>query len=184
MKITLINGYDINNSFYNESIENICEYLNKKKVTYHINDLNKLNIKSCTGCDSCQSIKPGLCAINDGINEILKEYLNSDIVIIITPIQFGTCNSTTKKFIDRTEPLCLPYQTFKKGKTIMKNRYDKYPDIVFIGIDDNADTDSIEAFKDTFMNCNLSAASNKVSFQIIKNKLDLGKINFLSLKGK
>ena len=179
MKITLINGHDINNSLYDESIKNICEYLNKNKVNYHINDLNKLNFKSCTGCDSCQSIKPGLCVINDGINDILKEYLNSDIAIIITPIQFGTCNSTTKKFIDRTEPLFLPYQISKKGKTIMKNRYDKYPDIIFIGIADNTDTDSIEAFKDTFMNCNLSAESKKISIQIIKSKLDLEKINFL-----
>lgn len=184
MKITLINGHDINNSLYDESIKNIYEYLNENKVNYHANDLNKLNLKSCTGCDSCQIIKPGLCAINDGINDILKEYLNSDIAIIITPIQFGTCNSTTKKFIDRTEPLFLPYQTSKKGKTIMKNRYDKYPDIIFIGIADNTDAESIEAFKDTFMNCNLSAGSNKISIQIIKNKLDLEKINFLSLKGK
>ena len=44
MKITLINGYDKNNKLYDESIENICEYLNKKKVTYHINDLDKLNL--------------------------------------------------------------------------------------------------------------------------------------------
>ncbi len=179
MKITLINGCDINNTFYNQIIENICEYLNKKEVTYHINDLNKLNLKSCTGCDSCQSLKPGICAINDGINDILKEYLNSDIAIIITPIQFGACNSTTKKFIDRTEPLFLPYQISKKGKTIMKNRYDKYPDIFFIGIADSIDTNSTEAFKDTFINCNLSSASNKISVQIIKNKSDLEEINFL-----
>lgn len=178
MKITLINGYDINNTFYKDIIENIYECLNEKEVTYNVNDLTKLNLKECTGCDSCQSIKPGLCAINDGINEILKEYLNSDIAIIITPIQFGTCNSITKKFIDRTEPLFLPYQVSKKGKTIMKNRYDKYPDIIFIGIADNIDNNSSEAFKDTFINCNLSSASNKISVQAIKNKLDLEKINF------
>lgn len=184
MKITLINGNDRNNDFYDDSMENICEYLNKKKVTYNINDLNKLNLKNCTGCDSCQNIKPGICVINDGINDILKEYLNSDIAIIITPIQFGTCNSTTKKFIDRTQPLFLPYQTTKKGKTIMKKRYAKYPDIIVVGIAYNNDIASIEAFRNTFMNCNLFAESNKTSIQIVKNKLDLEKINFLELKGR
>lgn len=182
MKITLINGYYKNNTLYNESVENICEYLNKKKVTYHMNDLNKINLKSCRGCDFCQSKKPGLCVIDDGINDILKEYLNSDIAIIITTIQFGTCNSTMKKFIDRTEPLFLPYQTSKEGKTIMKNRYDKYPDIIIFGIGDNNDNDSIEAFKNTFMSCNLFAESNKISIGIIKNKMDLENINFLELK--
>lgn len=31
MKIALINGYDKNNNLYDESIENICEYLSRKK---------------------------------------------------------------------------------------------------------------------------------------------------------
>jgi multimeric flavodoxin WrbA len=180
MKITLINGCDTNNTFYNEIIENICEYLKKKEVIYTAKDLNRLNIKICTGCDSCQSIKPGLCAIDDSINDLLKEYVNSDIAIIITSIQFGTCNSITKKFIDRTQPLFLPYQIFKKGKNSMKNRYDKYPDIIFIGIADNTDNDSIEAFKDTFMNCNLSIQSNKVNVLIIDNELDFKNLNICS----
>jgi hypothetical protein len=57
----------------------------------------------------------------------------------------------------------------------MKNRYDKYPDIIVIGIadDNDNDNDSIEAFKNTFINCNLFAESNKIRIQIIKNKLDL-----------
>lgn len=184
MKITIINGYDTNNSIYDGCIKKICRYMDNKKVDYHINDLNEMSFKGCNGCDSCQSVKPGLCAINDGINDILKEYLNSDIAIIITQIHFGICNSTTKRFIDRTEPLFLPYQTLKNGKTIMKNRYDKYPDIIIIGIADDNDNDSIEAFRNTFMNCNLFAESNKISIQIIKNKFDLEKINYLDLRGE
>lgn len=184
MKVTIINGQATNNSIYDSCIKKICRDMDNKKVDYHIIDLNKMNFKGCTGCDSCQSIKPGLCAINDGINEILKGYLSSDIVIIITQIHFGICNSITKRFIDRTEPLFLPYHTLKNGKTIMKNRYDKYPDIIVIGIADDNDDDSIEAFKNTFMNCNLFAESNKINIQIIKNKFDSEKINYLDLRGE
>jgi multimeric flavodoxin WrbA len=179
MKITLINGCNENTILGEETIKKLCEYLNTKGASYNLNNLPKLNLKNCTGCDSCQSIKPGICVINDGINEILKQYLNSDIGIIITPIKFGSCNSTTKIFIDRTEPLALPYQISKKGKTIMKSRYSKYPNIIFIGIADKNDIDSIENFKDTFANCTLSLASNKVDIKIITNNLDMEKFDFL-----
>lgn len=179
MKITLINGCNENNTLYKDTIQNLCEYLNKKQESYTLNNLHNLNLKHCTACDSCQSIKPGICVINDGINDILKQYLNSDIAIIITPIQFGSCNSTTKIFLDRTEPLFLPYQTFKKGKTVMKSRYSKYPNLIFIGITNNDDIDSIKNFKDTFTNCTLSLESDKVDIQIIKNKSDLEKFSFL-----
>ncbi|PJI07617.1 MULTISPECIES: flavodoxin family protein [Clostridium] len=179
MKVTLINGYDKKNDLYEKCIENINRCLDKRGDTFNINDLSKLNIKNCMGCDSCQSIKPGLCAINDGVNEILKEYINSDIAIIITPIRFGTCNSITKKFIDRTEPLFLPYQTSKKGRTVMKNRYDRYPYVIVIGIADNTNESSIKAFRNTFMNCNLFVQGSEIKIEIIENELDLDKINFL-----
>lgn len=179
MKITLINGCNENNTLCKKTIQKLCKYLNKKEGSYTLNDLYNLNLKPCTACDSCQSIKPGICVINDGINDILKQYLDSDIAIIITPIQFGSCNSTTKIFLDRTEPLFLPYQVSKKGKTVIKSRYSKYPNLIFIGIADNNDIDSIKNFKDTFTNCTLSLESDKVDIQIIKNKLDLEKFSFL-----
>jgi multimeric flavodoxin WrbA len=172
MKATIINGYNENNLFNKKITQTICNRLDGKGITYHLNDLTKINPRNCTGCDCCQNIKPGICVIDDGINEVLEQYLHSDIAIIVTPVQFGSCNSITKNFLDRTQPLFLPYQGFKKGKTIMKNRYDKYPDIVFIGIIADNDIDSIETFKDSLINSNLSIASNKVRIQIINENAD------------
>lgn len=179
MKITLINGCDINNDFYNEICGKIHRDLNEKQVIYSVNNLYEFNLKSCKGCDCCQSIKPGICAINDGINDILKDYINSDIAIIITTIRYGTCNSITKKFIDKTQPLFLPYQVKLNGKTKMKSRYDNYPDIICVGISDNVFIESNEAFKNFFEECNLSRASKNVKVKIINNKLDLEEIKFL-----
>jgi multimeric flavodoxin WrbA len=174
LKITIINGYSENNLIYTKVMEKLSESLVKKNIAYKINNLNEINPKNCIGCDCCQNIKPGICAFDDGINDILKQYLESDISIIVTPIQFGMCNYITKNFIDRTEPLFLPYQVKKKGCTSMKNRYDSYPDIVFIGIAENNDAESISNFKDTVLNCNLTQASSKADVKIITDMADVG----------
>ncbi|SHJ83098.1 NADPH-dependent FMN reductase [Clostridium cavendishii DSM 21758] len=173
MNITIINGCREDNLFYVKVIEKLEEGLIKANINYKINNLNEVNPKNCIGCDCCQNVKPGICTINDGVNNILKQYLESDVLIIVSPIQFGMCNSVTKNFIDRTEPLFLPYQVEKNGRTAMKNRYDGYPDIIFIGIIKNKDVEAINNFKSTVLNCNLSEASSKADVKIVTDETDL-----------
>jgi multimeric flavodoxin WrbA len=185
VKVSIINGCGNNTALESDSINEICKQLKEKNMNYVINNLDELQLKYCIGCDSCQNINPGICAINDGINDMLKQYLNSDISIIVTPIQFGCCNSITKNFIDRTEPLFLPYQSSKNGNTVMKPRYKNYPNIIFIGIMEARDSDSEQNFKETVTSCNLSEASNKVITKIITEKADLYNFKELDLyKGK
>jgi len=167
MKITVINGCENKIELESEVMDKLCGYLQEKNTSYKINNLSEISIRDCSGCESCQNINPGICAVNDGVNDILKQYLSSDISIIVTPIKFGCYNSITKNFIDRTEPLFLPYQIVKKGRNIMKPRYKRYPDIVFLGIVDNIDMESIEVFKETCVGSNLSLASNEVKVKII-----------------
>lgn len=175
MKYTVINGCNEDNLLQAEVVKKTREYMNERETGTIIDwiDLCKNKLKYCLGCDSCQTINPGVCVISDGLNEILMKYLHSDTVIIITPIQFGCCNSITKNFIDRTEPLFLPYQVLKNGRSIMKARYDKYPRLLFIGVDENKNLESIQVFKDFAEKCNLSRTSKNVSTKIITDKTDL-----------
>ena len=177
MKIILINGCYENCEFHHKSIKKLCEYIYEKKHSYSLKNLKNLDINPCSGCDYCQIKNPGICCKNDGMNDILHEYLQSDIAIIVSPIQFGSCNSTTKFFLDRTQPLYLPYQEIKRN--VMKKRYNKYPNLIFIGISEEDNNKSIENFIETFKNCTLSLQSNKTDIKIVKNKYDIENFNFL-----
>lgn len=181
LKITVINGCSEDNMLFTEVIGKVSECLNKKNVNYKINNLHEIKLKNCIGCDFCQNVNPGICTIDDGVNNVLKQYLESDVSIIVTTIKFGSCNSITKNFIDRTEPLFLPYQVVKNGRTVMKNRYNNYPDIIFIGISENNDISSIENFKNTVLNCSFAQASNKVNVKIITDTRDLNILEQLSV---
>lgn len=123
----------------------------------------------CKGCDCCHKVNPGVCAVNDGLNEILRKYMNSEQVVIVSPVIFGCLNSSVKNFIDRTQPLFMPLQASKSGKTIMKGRYEKYPDLVFIGVCDNQDNTMIKTFRNFITTSNISSVSNKVHVKIIQD---------------
>lgn len=176
MRVTIINGCINNNPLEIQTINKLCDDLNQGGVDYNLINLDKIRLKYCSGCHYCQSIHPGFCCIEDGAKDILKQYLKADNAIIISPIQFGCFNSITKNFIDRTEPLFLPYQVSKKSRIIMKARYKSYPNILFIGIADHTDADTITTFRDTAINCCLATASKKVNVEIITSDNDL---NFL-----
>lgn len=171
MKYTIINGLNSNNNLQEHVMKQIKECFNKTELYNWIN-LQDHNINYCTGCDYCQTNNPGICAINDAQKDILENYLQSETVIIITDIIFGSCNSITKKFIDRAQPLCLPYQIKKNGKSQMKGRYPKYPDLLIVGISNQDKGISHSIFENFIQNCNLFLWSESIKVMTITKASD------------
>ena len=58
-------------------------------------------INHCMGCDSCKKNDRHKCVFDDGLNDVIAEVRNSDLLIIASPIYFFNFNSLTKAFIDR-----------------------------------------------------------------------------------
>ncbi len=173
MKITFISGLNENNVMENEHVKQLNTYINELGENFTKINLNNYNLKFCVACDYCQNKNPGICCNNDGCNDIYRNYLSSDKVIIIAPIAFGCFNSKTKNFIDRAQLLSLPLQTYKNKKTIMKPRYDKYPELIGIGVTDNMNKKEIDTFKSFIMNSNFAAFSKNVSAEVITYSNDL-----------
>ncbi len=63
--------------------------------------LQEKNIEGCRGCNACKSGKIDNCVIKDDMNELYKEFEDSDIVVLSTPIYFFSMTSQLKTFIDR-----------------------------------------------------------------------------------
>ncbi len=66
-------------------------------------NLESVNIEPCVGCDICKAM--GECAIYDDIREILEIMMESDGMIIGSPVYFGSVTSQLKILIDRSRPL-------------------------------------------------------------------------------
>ena len=94
--------------------------------------LRDLKIKPCTGCFNCWVKNPGNCMIQDDANKVARLYIESDHVILASPLIMGFLSSLLKNTMDRNIPLVHPHLEEVYGEVHHKKRYDKYPIISFL----------------------------------------------------
>jgi FMN-dependent NADH-azoreductase len=63
--------------------------------------LKDLNIHECLGCYTCHMKTPGICAIKDDMEIVLKKMLASDILVFATPLYVFTVSALLKTLMDR-----------------------------------------------------------------------------------
>ncbi|MDO5845482.1 MAG: flavodoxin family protein [Methanocorpusculum sp.] len=61
--------------------------------------LVELDFKRCRGCNACH--KKGVCVISDELTPLFDEILQSDILVLASPIYSMTVTAEMKAFIDR-----------------------------------------------------------------------------------
>ena len=132
-KIVLINGNPFSgkdelNLFFTE----LSEELKSKNIPVKEYSLSELNIKSCIGCWDCWWKTPGLCRQKDDASPILKEIINSDLTVFLSPLIMGMYSSKLKIFHERLIPLLHPYIEIRNNESHHRKRYPKYPKLACI----------------------------------------------------
>lgn len=109
--------------------------------------LRDIKIKPCTGCFNCWIKTPGRCIHADAGPDILREILNSDTVILFTPVVFGGYSSELKKIADRFLPIVLPFFRKIHGETHHPPRYSKFPRFIGLGVSPHPRKELSHCFK-------------------------------------
>jgi multimeric flavodoxin WrbA len=89
-------------------LETVAKELDKRGVHANMLYLRKLNIKTCTGCLSCEAggyDRKGICKIKDDMGLIYPELVDADGWIMGTPVYFEMVSGLLKNFMDRTCPV-------------------------------------------------------------------------------
>ena len=76
--------------------------------------LNELNFSACRECENIR--RDGVCIVEDDWQKIFLEIENADVIVIASPIFFGSISAQTKMFIDRFQCLWLAKYIFKTLK--------------------------------------------------------------------
>jgi len=106
-------------------------------------------LRPCAGCFGCWVQKPGECVVSDGIGEINRNSINSDLVVYLCPVVFGQFSANIKDVIDRWLPNMLPFfMTRPDGSTMHPPRYRDYPRQLMIGYGDGLSDGDAELFCD------------------------------------
>ncbi len=75
--------------------------------------LNELNFRPCQACEEIN--QDGTCKIQDDFKIIEKAVFEADIIILASPIYFGSISAQTKMMIDRFQ--CL-WRAKEKGQVV------------------------------------------------------------------
>lgn len=124
MKVFVINGspkgsksntYQLTKAFLagmRENAEAAEEAFEEKEI-----EVKRLDIRSCLGCFSCWNKTPGICCIQDDMQEVIQKLLWADITIWSFPLYYFTVPGGLKNLIDRQLPMVLPFMVENEKQT-------------------------------------------------------------------
>lgn len=105
--------------------KSVVSDLSAKTSAYKIFYTAEMKIAPCIGCNSCWLKTPGICALQDDYEQILKAYLQYDTTIFISGTSLGFISYKTKNVIDRMLPLATMYTHVVDGQMRHIPRYEK-----------------------------------------------------------
>jgi multimeric flavodoxin WrbA len=167
MKAVILNGSRTGENGLKIISKVVSAELDTRGWTVEEIELQKLNITPCTGCFNCWIKTPGVCIYKDDALEVTKKIIQSDLVVLLTPVTFGGYSSELKKALDRSLGIMLPYFTKIQGKTHHKKRYKTYPRMVAIGTLPKSDAGTERIFKELVSRNSINAHAPAFSAAVI-----------------
>jgi len=78
-----------------------CDTAEKLGANIRYFHLNDLNFKGCQGCLACKSTSDR-CVFNDDLTQVLEAIMDTDILVVTSPVYILGVTGQLKCFIDRT----------------------------------------------------------------------------------
>ena len=103
--------------------EQIKALLAGKDENIEIVNTADMKIAHCMGCNMCWLKTPGVCAIRDDYEIILKKLVAAENFWIVTDTKFGYVDYRGKRVLDRVVPMLNMYIEFRDGWERHQLRY-------------------------------------------------------------
>lgn len=114
-------------------------------------DLYRLHYTGCRSCFSCKRLgSPGFgrCAVNDDLKPVLDEIMESDGLIVSSPVYFGSDPGMVRSFFER---LWFPSHTYSRDDTVAYDLHLKIGLIYTMNVpSSDLYSDFLESQKDKF----------------------------------
>jgi rRNA large subunit m3Psi methyltransferase RlmH len=146
-KIALLDGRQAGDEDLAPASEVLNGLLQQAGAEVRTFTLRELKLTQCIGCFGCWLETPGLCRFRDAGPEIAQAIMESDTIVLFTPLSFGSYAPQLKVMVDRFLPTLLPYFGVYHGEVHHRPRYARYPRWVGIGLQRAADETEAGLFK-------------------------------------
>ncbi len=103
--------------------EQINALLANNDFDIEIIDAANMKIAHCMGCNQCWLKTPGVCAIKDDYETVIKKLVSADNVWLVSDTKFGFIDYRGKRILDRIMPMLNMYIIFRDGWMRHQLRY-------------------------------------------------------------
>ena len=91
-------------------------------------DLRDYDVRPCTGCFHCWNPNnDGRCSQSDDMAKLTEKFLDSNVVVLATPVYYYSFSALIKAFLERLLPTSLPIIT-QGGEIGLERNTERYPD--------------------------------------------------------
>ena len=111
------------NTLEGDYSEQIKELLAVKDSEVEIVNTAEMKIAHCVGCNMCWLKTPGVCAIKDDYEIILKKIVKADNLWVVVDTKFGFVDYRGKRVLDRIVPMLNMYIEIRDGWERHQLRY-------------------------------------------------------------
>ena len=122
MKVTIFNGSPRKKGNTATMTKHLVKHLRSEGADPKEHFLYHMDIKGCMNCGACRtSVGLKECAIKDDAIGLMKEFLESDLVILASPIYMWHLTASMNAFVERLHSLCRhdePVVNLMDGKRI------------------------------------------------------------------
>ncbi len=109
MRVMIVNGSPRQGGYTSDMIALFRQGVESEGATVDEVLLRKMNIKPCIGCFKCWvGDTAGRCIFSDDMNEVIAEYLESDVLVLASPMYYYTFSALLKTFVERLFPTTQP----------------------------------------------------------------------------
>lgn len=114
MNICILNGSPRLHGNTAELLKPFCDELAAGKAHVNAINLTELKISSCKGCYHCQEIPNEYgCVQKDDMHAVAQAVLESDLIVLATPIYTWYCTTELKAVLDRFYGFAKFYRSAK-----------------------------------------------------------------------
>jgi multimeric flavodoxin WrbA len=164
MNILIMNGGPAVSSL-DGRLHDLKTLLEKEGHTPHELVLRDMKYSPCRGCFSCWVKNPGTCIFKDDGDVLCREVINSDLVILASPLIMGYPSALIKNALDRIIPLIHPYLEGVDGEAHHMKRYDSYPALgLLLEKEEDTDDEDMKIVEEIFRRASINLRSSMKFF--------------------
>jgi len=108
VNLLLVRGYPRQNGYTHAVTELFARGAREAGARVTDIHLSRKVIRPCNGCYRCWIVTPGACVHHDDMPSMLEALLESDVIVLSSPLYHFAMSASMKTFLERTLPLTSP----------------------------------------------------------------------------